>query len=226
MRGQVAGDLAPALALVVAREHLARARAEVEAGDVERVDRHALAQHAEKRVVLGQAAVELPPRRAAVARPPDGGVARRACSARGPDRAGSRRSSRGRADARRRRSRSRVGSPSVISVPRLAAVVAAVHADVVLLVEAIVVDGRHHELVDAVADLGILERPVGAKPSVARRPRAAVVGRLEDPVALDDGPEARRPRRGGGGSRQARGGPAAAWRGRSSRCCRAGRRGC
>ena len=62
----------------------------------------------------------------------------------------------------------------------------------VLLVQAVVVDRRHHELVDAVADLGILERPVGAEPAVARGPRAAVVGRLEDAEPLHDGPEAGR----------------------------------
>ena len=56
--GQVARDLAPAVALVGAREHLAGARAEVEAGRVERVDRHPLAQHAEVRVLLREAVVE------------------------------------------------------------------------------------------------------------------------------------------------------------------------
>ncbi len=76
-------------------------------------------------------------------------------------------------------------------VPRLPRVVAAVHADVVLLVEAVVVARRHHELVHAVADLGVVERPVGAQPAVARRPGRAVVRRLEDPEALDHGPEAR-----------------------------------
>ena len=69
---------------------------------------------------------------------------------------------------------------------------------------------RHHELVHAVADLGVLERPVGAEPAVARRPGRAVVGGLEDAVALHDGPEAvgvvgvRQQARAG------RGGPAAA----------------
>ena len=56
--------------------------------------------------------------------------------------------------------------------PRAAAVVAAVHAAVVLLVQALVVGRRHHELVHAVADLRVLERPVGAQAAVARRPRA------------------------------------------------------
>ena len=76
----------------------------------------------------------------------------------------------------------------MISVQEAPAVVAAVHADVVLLVETIAVDRRHHELVDAVADLGVLERPVRAQSVVARRPRRAVVGRLEDADALHDRP--------------------------------------
>src|SRR4051812_12855813 len=45
---------------------------------------------------------------------------------------------------------------------------------------------------DAVADLGIVERPVGAKPTIARCPRGSVVRRLEDPEALDHRPEMRR----------------------------------
>ena len=44
--------------------------------------------------------------------------------------------------------------------PGVAPVVTAVHADMVLLVQTIAVDRRHHELVDAVAHLGVLERPV------------------------------------------------------------------
>ena len=77
-------------------------------------------------------------------------------------------------------------------VPRLPGVVAAVHADVVLLVQAVVVARRHHELVHAVADLGVLERPVGAQArGCAASTSRAVVGRLEDAEALDHGPEAR-----------------------------------
>ncbi len=83
---------------------------------------------------------------------------------------------------------------------------------------------RHHELVHAVADLGILERPGGAQPAVARRPGRAVVGGLEDAVALHDRPEARRGRRDAAGRPAARDGPEAAWRDRSSRRARAGRR--
>ena len=76
--------------------------------------------------------------------------------------------------------------------PGQARVVAPVHTDVVLLVQAVRVRRRHHELVDAVADLGVLERPVGSQPVVPRRPRDAVVGRLEDADALDDRPVAGR----------------------------------
>ena len=111
--------------------------------------------------------------------------------------------------------------------PGLPGVVAAVHADVVLLVQAVVVDGRHHELVHAVADLGVLERPVGAQPAVARRPRRAVVGRLEDAEALDHGPEAGRPRRGAARiAGQAEMAGRLVGRDRSSRRGRAGRRAC
>ncbi len=73
--------------------------------------------------------------------------------------------------------------------PRLARVVAAVHADVVLLVHAAVIDGRAHELVHAEADLFVLSRPVGAEATIPRRPRLRVVRRLEQPHALHDRPE-------------------------------------
>ena len=76
--------------------------------------------------------------------------------------------------------------------PRAPAVVAAVHAAVVLLVQAVTVGGRHHELVHAVADLGVLDRPVGAQAPVARRPGRAVVRGLEDAEPLHDDPEAGR----------------------------------
>src|SRR5205085_7646897 len=73
--------------------------------------------------------------------------------------------------------------------PRMAAVVAAVHADVVLLVHARRVRGRAHQAMHAEADLFVWTGPVGAESLVARRPvRAAVVG-LEDSDALHDRPE-------------------------------------
>ena len=53
----------PVLALVGACEYLSRARAEVEAGNVERIDRESLTKHAEKGITLGQAPIEPPPRR-------------------------------------------------------------------------------------------------------------------------------------------------------------------
>ena len=110
--------------------------------------------------------------------------------------------------------------------PGLPGVVAAVHADVVLLVQAVVVDRRHHELVHAVADLGVLERPVGAQAAVARRPRPAVVGRLEDAEALDDRPEARRRRPGARAGPACRDARAAGSTGCSRHRARAGRRAC
>src|SRR5690349_6631052 len=51
--------------------------------------------------------------------------------------------------------------------PRMARVVAAMHPDVVLLVEAVAVDRRAYELVHAEADLLMLARPVGAEAAVA-----------------------------------------------------------
>src|SRR5438093_1472977 len=74
-RGQVARDLAPRLALVRAREDLAGARAEVDAGNVVPVDGHGLAQDAEVRVLLRQPLPQVLPARAAVARAPDRGLA-------------------------------------------------------------------------------------------------------------------------------------------------------
>jgi hypothetical protein len=73
--------------------------------------------------------------------------------------------------------------------PRLTCIVAAVHADVVLLIHAVAVDGRADELVHAETDLFVLARPVGAKPAVTRRPRLRVVRRLEQADTLHDRPE-------------------------------------
>ena len=109
--GQVARDLVPALALVGAREHLAGARAEVEAGHVERVDRDALAQHAEMRVALRQAAVEPLPARARVARAPDGRLAVGHAAPVPRVERDHVEACRGRAGARRRRSRTRSAGP-------------------------------------------------------------------------------------------------------------------
>ena len=109
--GEVARDLAPALALVGAREDLARAGAEVQARHVVGVDREPLTQDAEVRVALrqalGRAAANSTPHRWCARRP----RALRACSGRARGRAGSRRSSRGRAGAPPRRSRSRTAGP-------------------------------------------------------------------------------------------------------------------
>src|SRR6185312_8210125 len=68
--------------------------------------------------------------------------------------------------------------------------VAPVHAAVVLLVHAVVVDRRHDHLVHAVVHPRVFERPLGAQPLVPGSPRRAPVGRLEDAPPLDDGPEA------------------------------------
>ena len=70
----------------------------------------------------------------------------------------------------------------MISVHVCAGVVAAVHAAVVLLVHAVRIGGRAHELVHAEADLLVLARPLGAQPSVARRPRLAAVAVSNTPI--------------------------------------------
>src|SRR2546423_9015572 len=74
-RGEVVRDLAPGVALVGAREHLARARAEVDARDVVRVDRHPLPQNADARILLRKSPARVLPARAAVAGAPDVGLA-------------------------------------------------------------------------------------------------------------------------------------------------------
>ena len=206
-RRQVARDLVPALALVGAREHLAGARAEVEAGHVERVDRHPLAQHAEVRVALRQAAVEPLPGRAGVARAPDRGLpVGHAAPVAGVERDHVEGVPvvRVRGGGEAELGRQALGDLRSTSARRRRC---GACRQWFCWYMRLVVDRRHHELVDAVADLGILERPVGAQALVARRPRGAVVRRLEDAEALDDGPEAGRRRPGAGGSPAGRDGP-------------------
>ena len=70
--------IGPGHALVRAAEELAGARPEVDADRLERVAGHRLAQDADIGVVLGQSGVATDPARAAVARPPHGGLRRRA----------------------------------------------------------------------------------------------------------------------------------------------------
>src|SRR5512133_2816803 len=74
-RRQIADDLAPCLSFVGTCEHLAGARAEVDARDVVLVDRHSLAQDPEVRVLLRQPLPHVLPARAAVARAPDARLA-------------------------------------------------------------------------------------------------------------------------------------------------------
>ena len=66
--------------------------------------------------------------------------------------------------------------------PGVAGVVAAVHADVVLLVEAVAVARGPDEPVHAEADLLVRPRPVGAQAAVARRPARAAVGVSKAPT--------------------------------------------
>src|SRR5262249_9138339 len=129
---QVAGDLVPALAFVHARVDLPGARPEVEAGRVLAVDRHSAAQDSEVRILLWQALGELLPARAGVPCPPDRSlpVGHRA-PAPGIERDGVegvlvvRVDGGGEAELARQ--------PVADLRPRLRAVVAAVHADMVLL---------------------------------------------------------------------------------------------
>ena len=70
--------------------------------------------------------------------------------------------------------------------PGLTAVIASMRAVVVLLVQAVAVLRRPDELVDAVADCRIFERPVCAQTLVPGHEPGAVIGGLEDPNALHD----------------------------------------
>src|SRR5947208_12667250 len=187
-RGQVARDLAPRLALVRAGEDLARARAEVDAGGVVRVHRHRLPQDAEVRVRLRQPLPQVLPARAAVTRAPDCRLAVvHDAAVAAVDRNDVERLAVVRV---RRRGEAEVARQALGDlVPRLAGVVGAVHADVVLLVHALRV-GRADELVDAEADVLVVGGPVAAEPLVPRRPGGAAVLGLEGADALHDGEEA------------------------------------
>src|SRR3954454_24670833 len=142
------------------------------------------------RVPLWQTALEALPARAAIGRAPDGGATLRHA-------AGVPRVERDDIEAvaivrMHGRREAEVARKALRDLgPGLAGVVAPVHAAVVLLVEALSVRRRHHELVHAVAHLGVIEGPGRAEPAVARRPGRSIVRGLEDAVALDDGPEAR-----------------------------------
>ena len=78
----------------------------------------------------------------------------------------------------------------MISVHGLVGVVAAVHADVVLLVHAIAVDRRADELVDTEADVLVLGSASPCAGPCSAAPGLRVVSRLEQAHALDDRPEA------------------------------------
>src|SRR5207244_1960175 len=172
------------------REELTRARPEVEPRRVVPVDRHRRAEHAEMRVLLGQAARELLPLLATVARAPDCRLPVRH-AARVPwiegddvERVAVVRVHRGR---EAELARQPVGDLE----PRLAAIVAAMDADVVLLIHARGIGERAHEPVHAETDLLVRTGPVGAETLVPRRPRLAAVTRLEAADALHDRPEPR-----------------------------------
>src|SRR2546430_12929872 len=187
-RRQIAGDLAPCLSLVGACEHLAGARAEVDARDVVLVDRHALAQNPEVRVLLRQPLPHVLPARAAVARAPDGRLAVvHDAAVPAVDRDDVERLAVVR--VRRRGEAEVAGQPLGDLVPRLAGVVGAVHADVVLLVHALRV-GRADELVDAEADVLVVGGPAAAQAAVPRGPRRAAVLGLEGADALHNREEA------------------------------------
>jgi hypothetical protein len=85
-----------------------------------------------------------------------------------------------------------VGRPVGNLDPGAARVVAAMHADVVLLVHALRIGAGANQLVDAEPDLLVLARPVGAQTLVAGRPARPAVGRLERADALHDRPPVRR----------------------------------
>src|SRR5207247_10046853 len=157
--GQVAADVAPALALVRAREHLAGARAEVEPRDVIRVDRHRPAEDADVCVLLREAALEPAPARARVARLPDGRAAlRHAAPMTGVERDDVERVA---VVRMHRRCEAELGrQPFGDLCPGRSAVVAPVHADMVLLEHAAPVCPRARQLVAATPNLLVLAWPV------------------------------------------------------------------
>src|SRR4051794_18742483 len=78
------------------------------------------------------------------------------------------------------------------ALPALAAIVRAVHAAMVLLVEPVRLSRRHDEVVHALAELRIflvVGQEVGACALVARLPVLSAVGRMEDAGGRDADPD-------------------------------------
>src|SRR5690242_15079605 len=92
---------------------------------------------------------------------------------------------------RRRKAESR-RQAGLDAMPAAAAIVAAIHAAMVLLIEPVGHAGRHDETVHALAVLGIalpLRQKVGTRPPVARLPGLAAIGAVEDAGGGDGDPK-------------------------------------
>src|SRR5580704_16022006 len=161
------GDAGPAVALVGTGVKRARSRAEVDAGRFQLIGGHGLAQDAEERIGLRQALPMGAPGLAAVSRSPHRRLGVGHVTASGVTieryevkalriaRMGGGR----KAEARRQ--------TGLDALPAASAVVAAIHAAVVLLIKTARRSGRHHQAVHALAGLGIvlpLGQEIGPRP--------------------------------------------------------------
>src|SRR6185312_9830679 len=84
------------------------------------------------------------------------------------------------------------GEALLDAVPAAAAVVAAIHAAMVLLVKPIGRAGRHHQAVHALAMFRValsLREKVGARPLVARLPALAAIGAVKHAGGGNGDPE-------------------------------------
>ena len=154
-RRQVARNALPGLALVAACIDRAVARAEIDAGGIERIGCQGLTHHTEICAGLRQPRTTVSPMRPAIARAPDGHACVWRIAALGvtverqeEQRVGVT----GMGDNRKAKARRET---VLDAAPGRAAVVAAVHAAMVLLVEAVGTARRERQVMHALAELGI-----------------------------------------------------------------------
>src|SRR5690606_27175927 len=152
-----------------------------------------LSQHAEEGVFLRQTFAQILPRATAIAGAPDGclRVRHKAAVNVTVERQEVERLALARMDCRREAEGGR--QPLLYALPCPAAVLAAVHAAVVLLVEKIAAARRLHEAVHALAEFGIalvLWHEIGTGAFVARLPRPTTVLSIEDAGRRDADPDA------------------------------------
>ena len=189
---QVLRDAGPALALVGAGEQAAGVGAEIDPGRLQRVGRHRLAQHGEVGVPLRQAVAQVPPAPPGVPGAPDrgAGLGRVAAGRIAVERQEEQRvrvagmGGGGKAEAR--------GQALLDARPAAAAILASVHAAMVLLVEPVGHARRHGQVVHALAGLGVallLGQEVAARAAVAGLPGPAAVRGVEHAAGRDRDPE-------------------------------------